>query len=141
LVLAAGGRPRPRRFRAPTPEESNLQIDVANLLRAHCLPDWRFTHIPSGGLRDIVTASHMKAFGLQRGWPDILLISPYGSARFLELKRRGEDLSFDQAELRAWCGQHGVPYVIARTLDEALQACESWGCLRIRISSRGGSSL
>jgi hypothetical protein len=35
--------------------------------------------------------------------PDFELISPYGSVRFLELKREGKDLEDGQKEFRAWC--------------------------------------
>jgi hypothetical protein len=136
LVLAAGGKPRIRKFRAPTPEESKLQIDVADLLRAHCLPDWRWTHIGHGGLRDIVTAARMKQFGLQRGWPDILLISPQALPHFLELKRLGEELSEEQEELRRWCLHVGVPHAVTWSMDRVLATFDAWGCLRIKIASR-----
>jgi hypothetical protein len=132
LMLAAGGKPRPRSFRVPTPEESKLQIDTADLLRAHCLPDWRWTHIPSGGLRDVITASRMKRFGLQRGWPDILLISPKRLPHFLELKRLGAALSDDQEAMRAWCMKVRIPHCVAWKLDEVLEIFDLWGCLRIR---------
>jgi hypothetical protein len=57
LVLAAGGRPRMRRVRVPVPKEIKLHVPVADLLRDHCLPDWKHTHSPSGEVRDARTAS------------------------------------------------------------------------------------
>jgi hypothetical protein len=134
LVLAAGGTPRLRKLRVPTPEECELQIAVADLLRAHCLPDWRWTHVPSGGLRDIITAARMKRFGLQRGWPDILLISPRALPHFLELKRLGEALSEEQEELRRWCLRVGIPHAVAWKIDQVLKTFDEWGCLRVRVA-------
>ena len=53
-------------------------MSVARLLRDYGLPRWRWTHIPSGELRDVRTAAKLKQMGTQRGWPDFLLIAPNG---------------------------------------------------------------
>jgi hypothetical protein len=41
LVAMAGGKPRPRRFRAPVPKEIKLHIPVADLLKDHCFGKYR----------------------------------------------------------------------------------------------------
>src|SRR5947207_14883181 len=132
----AGKKPRARRERAPVPKELELHMPVAKLLREHCLPSWRWTHIPSGEVRDILTASKLKQMGLQRGWPDFIFISPHGSIRCLELKRPGGKLTREQEAYRLWCVQHGVPYTVACTIDQVLEALAFWGCLRIKIPAR-----
>lgn len=133
LVAMAGGKPRLRRARVPVPKEISLHMAVAKLLTDHCLPDWKFTHIPSGEHRDVRTASKLKAMGVKRGFPDFLFISPYGSVRCLELKRPSATLTEDQKAFRLWCLAHGVPHVVAWTIDQVLVALDSWGCLRIKL--------
>jgi hypothetical protein len=131
LMLAEGRKPRPRKAPMNRPKESVLHFAVAKLLREHCLPDWLWTHIASGELRDVRTAAKLKAMGVRRGWPDFILVPPIGQLHSLELKRAGEVLSDDQEAFQLHCIRHGWPHVVARTLDEALVALDAWGCLRI----------
>ena len=133
LALAAGKKVRPRHAHTVRPKEHKLQTDVAAVLAAHALPTWRWTHFPAGERRDVITGARLKRFGLQRGWPDIQLVSPTGLFHGLELKRLGEDLTDDQAAFQLWCVLHAVPYCVADTLDQALAALDAWGALRIRI--------
>ncbi|MGH6836936.1 MAG: hypothetical protein ACREC9_15680 [Methylocella sp.] len=144
LVLAAGGRPRLRRERIVPAKESKLQIQVAEVLRDHLLPDWLCTHFPAGesrgrGLDAIITGTRLKRYGLHPGWPDQQLISPVGLYHGLELKRDGEELTDDQKAFMAWALDRNVPYVAAWTIDQALAALDRWGCLRIKIYPRGAA--
>jgi hypothetical protein len=93
LAIAAGRRVHPRKAVPPRPLELQLHMAVADLLRRFANPDWRWSHFPSGELRDIKTASKLRAMGLARGWPDFVLIDPSGRLHALELKRQGETLS------------------------------------------------
>lgn len=133
LMLAEGRKPRARRAPVDRPKEHKLQSDVAAVLAAHCLPEWRWTHFPAGERRDVITGARLKRFGLQRGWPDIQIISPAGLYHGLELKRVGEDLTDDQEAFRVWCLNRGISHAVAFSLDEALSALNGWGCLRIKI--------
>lgn len=135
LVLAAGGKPRPRRERVPVPKEIKLHVPVADLLRDHCLPDWRCRHISSKA-KDAREGAILKKMGVVAGWPDFILVSPFGSVRFLELKRLGEESSDEQKEFRVWCLQCGIPHVVAWTMDQVYEAFGNWGCLRIKIPPR-----
>jgi VRR-NUC domain len=84
-------------------------------------------------LRDKITAAKLKAMGVRRGIPDIVLISPLGSVRFLEFKRQGESLSDAQEEFRVFCIRHGIPHSVVFDVDQALASLGQWGCLRIKI--------
>jgi hypothetical protein len=137
LMLCEGRKPRPRKAPVPRPKESRLQCAVADLLRRHALPDWRWTHVPAGEQRTVITGAKLKRMGLMRGFPDIQLISPEGRFHGLELKRIGETLTEDQADFQTWCIANGVPYSVAWKIDEALAVLDAWGCLRIKI---GGAS-
>jgi VRR-NUC domain len=133
LMLAAGRKPRLRKARPARPREIVLHCAVSKLLRNHCLPEWLWWHTPNGELRTKIVAAKLKALGVKRGVPDIVLISPCGSARFLEFKRQGGVLSDDQEEFRVHCLRHGIPHSVVFNVDQALAALDQWGCLRIKI--------
>lgn len=137
LVAMAGGKPRARRERIPVPKEISLHMPVAKLLRDHCLEAWQWAHYPSGEKRDARTGAKLKRMGAKPGWPEFLFISPHGSIRCLELKRSAKaPLNAAQKEFRLWCIAHGVPYVVAWTMDQVLRALDEWGCLRITLAHR-----
>jgi hypothetical protein len=136
LTLAAGGKVRPCKAPAIRPREIELHFQVAKILREYCRPDWQWTHIGHGEARDIRTAAKLKQMGVRRGWPDFVLLPPSEQIRCLELKRIGEKLTEDQEAFRLWCVKHGVPYAIARSLDEALVTLDAWGALAIRLTGR-----
>jgi hypothetical protein len=136
LMLCEGRKPRARKAPVSRPKESLLQCAVAYLLRRHALPEWRWTHFPAGERRDVITGARLKRMGLQRGFPDIQLISPAGLFHGLELKRAGESLTDDQADFQLWCIRSGVPFSVCRTTEEAFAVLDAWQCLRrIKISS------
>jgi hypothetical protein len=54
--------------------------------------------------------------GLQRGWPDFLLVVPGGLLHVLELKRRGEIMAEEQESFAAWCQDQGPPFVCTDNL-------------------------
>lgn len=129
LLLAEGRRARPRKAPPARPKELALHMRLAAILRTHGRPEWRWAHIPNGELRDARTASKLRAMGVQRGWPDFLLISPAGVAHGLELKRRGGRLSYDQEAFQMWAAANGVAYVVADNFDLALSVLRHWGVL------------
>jgi hypothetical protein len=135
LALAEGRKVRPRREPAPKPLEIILHVTIADLLRQHALPDWDWTHI-NRKAKDAREGKILKTMGVNPHWPDFMLVSPNGLVRFLELKRIGEPLSDGQDAFRVRCIQRGIPYVVARTLDDALGAFDDWGCLRIKYEAR-----
>jgi hypothetical protein len=132
LAIAEGRKVRARRAPVLRPRESKLHCDVADLLRAHCLPDWKWRWVPSKA-QDSREGAIWKRMGAQRGWWDFELISPEPRPHFLEAKRIGEDVEegSDQDDFRMWCVAHGVPYVVAWTIDDVLKTFDAWGCLRV----------
>jgi hypothetical protein len=139
LVLAAGGRPRLRRARMPVPKESRLHKHVADLLDAHCLPDWRWTHI-NRKCKDAREGAIMKRMGVKRGWFDFELISPEPRPHFLDPKRLGEEPTEEQLDFKAWCDRVGCPAVFVWRMDEVLRTFDAWGCLRVEYVPRRDSS-
>ena len=93
LMLTEGRRPRPRKAPPIRPREVKLHTDVAKVLRDHCLPEWLWVAYPERRTsRCSNRLLRLKRMGVKPGVPDILLVSPHGSVRFLELKRIGESL-------------------------------------------------
>jgi VRR-NUC domain len=137
LLIAAGRKVRARRAPVVRPKEITLHMSVAKVLRDHARPEWLWTHIASGELRDVRTAAKLKAMGVRRGWPDFILVPPIGQLHALELKRAGEKLTDDQQVFRDFCIRYGLPHVVAYTLDQVLFALDTWGALRIKIPPRG----
>ena len=133
LRLMDGKKTRPRKAPRTAPKESVLHIAVANTLRDHALPEWQWTHVPSGELRDMRTAVKLKRMGVRRGWPDFILLPPTGRLHCLELKRQGATLTEEQEAFQLWSIRFGVPHSVAYSFDEALAALSVWGCLRIKI--------
>ncbi len=138
LALAEGRRPRARRAPRVRPKEITLHLAVATLLRDYAHPEWRWSHFPAGEARDVRTGARLKAMGLQRGWPDFILVAPSGLVHALELKRLGEDLTEEQEQLQRWFIVNGLPHSVARSMDEALAVLNHWGALRIKIA--GGAA-
>lgn len=128
---------RPRAYRAAVlrPKEIALHMAVASDLRKWVRPDWLWTTFPAGELRDKATGRKLNRMGLQTGWSDFIFVSPTAIFHALELKRIGEDLDEDQEEFRDRCLAAGVPWAVAETIDEAWDAFERWGCMRIRRAS------
>jgi hypothetical protein len=120
--------------RISKPKELVLHFAVAKLLREHCREDWIWTHIPSGEKRDIITARKLKNMGVQPGWPDFLLVNPFGEVHFLELKREGKKLTGSQNDIRVWCISHAIAHSIAYNVDDILRIFASWECLDLSIT-------
>lgn len=135
IMIAQGRKPRLRKAPRARPKELVLHMAVAKVLRDHARPEWQWCHIPAGEVRDIRTATKLRQMGTKPGWPDFVLIPPTGQVHCLELKRQGEGLSDAQEDFRLWYVHHGVPHVVAFTLDQALVAFDHWGCLTIKIAT------
>jgi hypothetical protein len=132
-----------KRVRKPAaPLEFAFAVSVADLLRWEAAPGWQWSHYPAGENRDhkvnakgqrwSPSGARLKRMGVQRGWPDFILIGPRGKGvHFLELKRRGKGrLSDEQEEFRDWCREHGYPWCCTTSFDEVRAQLKSWGALK-----------
>ncbi len=129
LQLIEGRRVRPRKAPVERPREIVLHMAVADLLRKRANSAWRWTHVASGELRDIRTASKLKRMGMQKGWPDFVLISPDGRFHGLELKREGAGLSEAQQDFQVWAAARGIAFCVAETMRDVLAVLEHWGAV------------
>ena len=121
-----------KKVRPPRVLEWKFQASIADLLDRWIKPGWRFTHIPSGELRDKGTAAKLQRMGVRKGWPDLVLLGPPG-LHCLELKRLGEELTEDQEQFRHFCQAIGVPFAWTDNFDGALAIIKEWQCLKVNV--------
>lgn len=138
LGVTGGERPAPKRKRR-TPEQ-DFQKDCVKFLNAALPPSWRVVHIPNGGTtgghKAKIVGGIRKAMGVREGFPDLMLVGP-GRSVAIELKaagRRGKVLSTAQEEWRDWFASVGLPWFLARSVEDVIAACHDAGVpLRVRL--------
>ena len=124
---------RQRGVAPPSATEFALHCAVADLIRRFIMPGWRFTHLPMGEFRNEMTAARLKRMGVTRGWPDLMFINATGQVYFLELKRRGNRLTEDQAALAAFLRDAGISYHCVDNFRDAVMTLKTWGIVRTGI--------
>lgn len=136
-VAGALGLNSKRKRRTP---EQDFQKDCVKFLNAALLPYWRVVHVPNGGTtgghKAKIIGGIRKAMGVREGFPDLMLVGP-GRFVAIELKaegRRGKVLSTAQEEWRDWFQYVGLPWFLARSIDDVIAACQDAGVpLRVRV--------
>jgi VRR-NUC domain-containing protein len=119
-----------------TGSEFELQCMVVDVLDRWGTRGWKWSHFPSGEYRPWGTGKRLERMGLKRGWPDLVLLSPYPpKLHQLELKRPGEKLTDDQIDHQAFCVGNGYVYAVAFSFKEALAILKDWGAVRASVSA------
>jgi hypothetical protein len=143
---------RQRGVKSPTAKEFDTHCMLADILRRWQTPGWRWSHFPAGEWRHPVTAMRLKRMGMQVGWPDFILLSPgvpddkytdglvvdlagVGRAHFLELKRKGKQLSDFQRSFQGFCISNGYPYFWCDNFRDAVDQLKLWGAVRAKVSA------
>jgi hypothetical protein len=119
--------------RLPAPKESNLHIALVKFCRTWMSPQWRMFHVPNGGQRNKREAALFKAMGVSPGVPDLIFVGP-GKVFFVELKRRGESATDEQANWGLHIMRCGHAYLISNDLQDVLDALRDLGITRARVS-------
>ena len=129
LELFKGKRQRGRKL--PPAKEFSSHCLVADTCKRWLNPNWKFTHLPFGEHRHIVTAMRLKRMGVTPGWPDFIFVGPDRSVFWLELKRaRFGRLNDDQAEMAAHLVACGFGYLCTNSPDDAIATLVDLGILR-----------
>lgn len=126
---------RPRKpKRPPSPPEDVEQRKLAQWL------DWNgvcWTHVPNGGQRHPAVAAKLKACGVKRGVPDVLIFdaaafgcveTPCGIA--IELKRADgvqSDVSLEQRQWLDMLSKRGWRVLVCFGADQAIDALKGLG--------------
>ena len=96
---------------------------------------WIVFHPANGGKRDKVTAAKLKGLGVVAGIPDLMIVGPECFLAVIEVKTATGRLSLEQAKMKDKFMDLGVPYAIARSIDDAKAFAEKHD-LPIRRGSR-----
>lgn len=86
------------------------------------LPDLRWLHhSPNGGKRDAFTGAQMRALGVKKGFPDLILPVRSGDCAglIIEMKSAIGRLSPEQKEWQAHFAAQGWTFAVARSAQEA----------------------
>lgn len=97
-------------------------------------------HIPNGGKRGLYEASRLKAMGVKRGVPDLLLILSSGEVAFIEVKAEGGSLSPEQKDFRDFCLDRNTKWACLNDLSQVKTLLEAWRELPYRPASLEGQS-
>jgi hypothetical protein len=125
---------RQRGVSAPPPLEFASHAFIADLLKRFCNPEWIYTHIPLGELRDKATAAKLSRMGVKPGWPDFQFAGSGARMFFLELKRRGRGrVSDNQSFVIAHLAACGFPILITDSVDDAVATLKQLGILPSKI--------
>ena len=113
---------KPFRLTALEPTEFDLQRAVSELLDWLILPPAFYTAFPAGwGKLPPRIAGLLKACGLKRGMPDILVFD-VGRVIGIELKARRNIVSDEQREMHSKLLACGFEIYVCRTVEQVIQA-------------------
>ena len=141
-LLPSPARRRPYRLTAPVVDEGNIHEAAAEAMGRLVLKPAEWTTFPAGSVPlPPQFAAKLSRLGLQRGWPDILVLHDrrlYG----IELKRLGGRLSRTRivrtrrGGWRELTGQEdmfprleraGMAIAVCHSVDEVLAMLRAWG--------------
>lgn len=102
-------------------DEARLHRAVAQFLTLALRPPTIWTTLPVGG-GGLIRGAQLKAMGVQRGWPDVLIISFKGinssTVVGIELKTQKGRQSAEQYAIERQFTKAGGFYYVARSSDE-----------------------
>ena len=81
----------------------------------------------------VATIPNMKAhgqYGLTKGLPDLMVLSPELPVGFIELKAEKGRLSPDQEAFGNLCFATEIPFAVTYGRDEPIRILEHWGVVR-----------
>ncbi len=113
-------------------KRSEYDIHVATVDYLHALgPKLKshFFHVPNEGRHTVKYRVKLKRLGVKAGVPDLLFVLPGGRLGCVELKSDKGRQSKAQKEFEKTCEHYDVPYVLARSPEEVVDALRQWGAL------------
>lgn len=117
-------------MKAPVPTEHEEQKAVVRWfdLQFPALKG-RLAAVPNGGQRHIAVAAKLKAEGVRKGFPDMMLLKPSGpyAGLLIELKRiKGGTVSPEQADWLQWLSEQGFKTAVCKGADEARETIKAY---------------
>lgn len=121
-------------------EDYQRKVLVPALDQFQAMGKLNYFHVPNGGYRRKAEAGILRAMGVKRGVPDLIILATVGSdpfTGFIEVKRpwkkgdkraRGR-LSPDQESWRDTLKGMGFEWVLVESIDDMLNALNQWGII------------
>lgn len=106
--------------------EQIIHKAIVGHLKARLPKPWLYWHTPNGGYRGRIEAAIFKALGTRPGIPD-LFVAGEGRVIGLEVKAPKGSLSPAQRDTIAALNAAGIPVLVVRSIDEAVEALTSMG--------------
>ena len=106
-----------------------LRITEKQITRA-VVEHWRMLGLPGTLVASIPNEGAKGQYGLRKGLPDLMVISPSLPVGFMEIKTATGTLKPDQAEFAQLCTARGIPHVVTFGRDDPIRALEDWGVIR-----------
>lgn len=116
-------------------KEMQIHLAIADLLRVSAYPRTIWFHPANEGARSAVAGAKLKRLGMLPGVADFAFVLPDGRGAFIEVKTDDGKQSLEQLAFQSRCYEAGVPYAVARSLDEAKSVLGKWGALRNSVPS------
>ena len=105
--------------------EAQIQAAIVRWIRT-CAPQVICFAIPNGGLRSKREAAMLKWTGVLAGVPDLCVLA-CGEPHFIEVKAEKGRPSLEQNEFFARLDEQGVPWCVAKSIDDVRAAFDRWG--------------
>lgn len=105
--------------------EANIQIAIFDYLRT-VAPQLLVFHPANGGLRSASEAVRFQRMGVVPGVPDLVLVEPGGTVRFIEVKAPGGSLRKVQKAIRDRLHSMSVSCITVQSIDEVRLALRAW---------------
>lgn len=121
---------KPRIKKPKGPSEHQIQSRLIDQLAYALKPELEIRAIPNGGLRAKRVAIALKAEGVKKGTPDLVLALPEGKVAWLEMKNATGKLQPEQEAFRDKVKLLGHLWGMARSVKEAMIVLTSWGAIR-----------
>lgn len=91
---------------------------------------WRACGLPGTMVAAIPNMGARGQYGLTKGLPDLLVLSPELPVGFLELKTDKGRSRPEQEDFAAMCNSLDIHHAITRGRDEPIRVLEAWGVVR-----------
>lgn len=105
--------------------EDILQKSVCDFMDL-AAPGLLYFAVPNGGKRSKAEAGILKATGVRRGVPDLVILLPNAGVGFIELKAGKGSLSEHQQQWRDDLRARGYAWAEARSLEEVEDILGRW---------------
>ena len=106
--------------------EDAIQRDIVNYLRNVLAGHAMVLHIHNNP-RSAIDGARLKAMGLVKGAPDLLLVLPHGKGAFIEVKAPKGVVKPEQHSFSFTCQALGWPWFVARSVDDVRLAFKALG--------------